>query len=51
MTLTLDKLNSKGKADGSVTLDEAAFDSQPNKHVLHLAVLRELANCRSGSAN
>ena len=51
MTLTLDKLNTKGKADGSVTLDEPTFDSKPNKHVLHLAVLRELANSRSGSAN
>lgn len=41
----------KGKAVGEVTLDDSIFGLEPNVHVMHAALHRQLANARSGSAN
>lgn len=51
MTVTVEKITAEGKAGGSVDLAEDIFGVTPNTHVMHLAVRRELANGRSGSAN
>lgn len=51
MTTTLRKYNAKGKQDGTITVSEEVFGTQPNVHVLHLALRRELANGRAGTAN
>lgn len=41
----------KGSAVGDVTFDDDVFGVEPNVHVLHAALQRQLANARSGSAN
>jgi len=40
----------KGKKLGEVTLDDSVFGGEPNTHVLHAALLRQLANARAGTA-
>lgn len=40
----------KGKKLGEVTLDDSVFGGEPNTHVLHTALLRQLANARAGTA-
>lgn len=40
----------KGKAIGEVVLDDELFGIEPNTHVMHAALHRQLANGRSGSA-
>ena len=51
MSVQADKYTAKGAKGGSVELADDVFGVKPNNHVMHLAVLRELANGRSGSAN
>jgi large subunit ribosomal protein L4 len=51
MTVTVEKIDSKGAKSGSIEISEEVFGVSPNAHVMHLAVRRELANGRSGSAN
>jgi large subunit ribosomal protein L4 len=51
MTITVDKVTAEGEKKGTVTLTEAIFGLNPNSHVMHLAVRRELANGRAGTAN
>jgi large subunit ribosomal protein L4 len=48
---TAPKLSANGAEKITVELNESVFGIEPNQHVMHLAVLRELANARSGSAN
>jgi large subunit ribosomal protein L4 len=50
MTFQLSKFSKDGKANGEVTVSETVFGITPNVHVLHLAVRRELANARAGTA-
>ncbi len=51
MSVTVEKVTAEGKKEGSVNLAEDIFGVTPNVHVMHLAVRRELANSRAGSAN
>jgi large subunit ribosomal protein L4 len=51
MATSLKQVDAKGKAKGAVDASDAVFGLEPNVHVMHLAVRRELANARSGSAN
>lgn len=51
MAITVEKITADGKKSGTVDLTEEVFGVQPNVHVMHLAVQRELTNSRSGSAN
>lgn len=51
MTVTAEKINAEGKKEGSKDLEGSVFGVEPNQHLMHLAVRRELANARSGSAN
>ena len=44
-------LNTKGSAVGQIALDEKVFGVEPNLHVMHLALRRQLNNGRAGSAN
>lgn len=44
-------LDLKGKKLGEVTLDNSVFGDTPNEHVLHGALLRQLANARAGTAS
>lgn len=44
-------VNLKGKNLGEMTLDDAVFGVEPNTGVLYEALVRQLANARSGSAN
>jgi large subunit ribosomal protein L4 len=50
MTFQLSKFSKDGKANGEITVSETVFGITPNVHVLHLAVRRELANARAGTA-
>ena len=36
---------------GEIDLNDDVFGIEPNVHVMHLAVKRQLCNARSGSAN
>jgi len=44
-------VDSKGKKVREVGLDDSIFGVEPNKGLLHSALIRQLANARSGSAN
>lgn len=48
--LTLKKFSKEGKEAGQVEVSSEVFGIDPNVHVLHLAVRRELANGRAGTA-
>lgn len=43
-------LNAKGKSLGEISLDEKVFGIEPNIHVMHLALRRQLNNARQGNA-
>ena len=43
-------LNTKGEKLGEITLSENVFGVEPNLHVMHLALRRQLNNARQGSA-
>jgi large subunit ribosomal protein L4 len=51
MTVTVEKITAEGQKAGSLDLADEVFGLSPNVHVMHLAVRRELANARAGSAN
>src|SRR5574344_2737525 len=50
MTKEVSILNTKGSAVGQISLDEKVFGVEPNLHVMHLALRRQLNNGRAGSA-
>ncbi len=50
MTVTVKKYNIKENNYQDLELDEAVFGQAPNTHVMHLAVVRQLANARLGTA-
>ncbi|HEY9869167.1 MAG TPA: 50S ribosomal protein L4 [Candidatus Obscuribacterales bacterium] len=41
----------KGKKLGEVTLEDSVFGGEPNTHLLHSALMRQLANARAGTAS
>ena len=43
-------LNTKGEKLGEITLNKEVFGVEPNLHVMHLALRRQLNNARQGSA-
>jgi large subunit ribosomal protein L4 len=43
-------LDINGKQLGEITLDKGVFGVEPNLHVMHLALRRQLNNARQGSA-
>lgn len=43
-------LSTNGKEVGALSLDEQVFGVEPNIHVMHLALRRQLNNARQGSA-
>jgi len=51
MTKEVSILSTSGKPVGQITLDEKVFGVEPNLHIMHLALRRQLNNGRSGSAN
>ena len=44
-------LSTNGEKLGEITLNEAVFGVEPNVHVMHLALRRQLNNARQGSAS
>lgn len=44
-------LSASGKKLGEIALNESVFGVEPNLHVMHLALRRQLNNARQGSAN
>ena len=44
-------LSTKGEKLGEITLEKSVFAVEPNMHVMHLAVRRQLNNARQGSAS
>ena len=44
-------LSTKGEKLGEITLNEGVFEVEPNWHVMHLALRRQLNNARQGSAS
>src|SRR5574344_267408 len=50
MTKELSILSTNGKSLGQIQLDENVFGLEPNIHVMHLALRRQLNNARQGSA-
>lgn len=51
MTKEVSILSTNGKPVGQITLDEKVFGVEPNLHIMHMALRRQLNNARSGSAN
>lgn len=49
--IVLKKFSKDGKEAGQVDVSPEVFGIEPNLHVLHQAVRRELANGRAGTAN
>ena len=43
-------LNTNGEKLGEITLEKEVFEVEPNIHVMHLALRRQLNNARQGSA-
>ena len=43
-------LSTSGKQVGQITLDEKVFGVEPNIHVMHMALKRQLSNAGSGNA-
>lgn len=50
MTKELQILSANGKKSGEITLEESVFGVEPNLHLMHLALRRQLNNARQGSA-
>ena len=50
MTKEVSILSTDGKQVGQISLDEKVFGVEPNFHVMHMAVRRQLKNGRQGSA-
>lgn len=50
MTKEISILSTNGKQVGQMALDEKVFGVEPNLHVMHLALRRQLNNARQGSA-
>ena len=48
--MTNELLNLKGEKLGEISLDSNVFGVEPNIHVMHLALRRQLNNARQGSA-
>ena len=48
--MTKQLLNTNGEALGEITLAKEVFGVEPNLHVMHLALRRQLNNARQGSA-
>ena len=44
-------LSTKGEKLGEITLNEGVFEVEPNLHVMHLALRRQLNTARQGSAS
>ena len=44
-------LSTNGEKLGEITLNEAVFGVEPNLHVMHLSLRRQLNNARQGSAS
>ncbi len=51
MTKEVSILSTSGKQVGQITLDEKVFGVEPNLHVMHMALRRQLNNGRSGNAS
>ena len=43
-------LSTNGEKLGEITLEKSVFGVEPNIHVMHLALRRQLNNARQGSA-
>jgi len=50
MSKELKILSTTGKDLGQITLDDKVFGVEPNLHVMHLALRRQLNNARGGNA-
>lgn len=50
MSKELTILSTSGKKLGEIALNESVFGVEPNLHVMHLALRRQLNNARQGSA-
>ena len=50
MTKEVSILSTSGKQVGQIALDEKVFGVEPNLHVMHMALRRQLNNARSGNA-
>lgn len=51
MKMQVKLFDSKGKALDDVTLNTEIFGAEPNAHVMHLHLVRQLANWRAGTAS
>ena len=50
MSKEISLLSTNGKSLGQISLDENVFGVEPNIHIMHLALRRQLNNARQGSA-
>ena len=50
MTKEVSILSTSGKQVGQIALDEKVFGVEPNLHVMHMALRRQLNNARGGNA-
>lgn len=47
----LEKVDSKAKSQGQINVSDEIFGAEPNDHLLYLAVVRQNANARRGTAH
>ena len=50
MTKEVSILSTSGKQVGQIALDDKVFGVEPNLHVMHMALRRQLNNARGGNA-
>ena len=50
MSKELNILSANGASVGQISLDDSVFGLEPNIHVMHLALRRQLNNGRAGTA-
>ncbi len=50
MTKEVSILSTSGKQVGQISLDDKVFGVEPNLHVMHMALRRQLNNARNGNA-
>ena len=51
MSVTVKKYNNKENNYADIDLNQDVFGQTPNTHVMHLAIVRQLANARVGTAS
>ena len=50
MSVTVKKFDTNANSYSDLEVNKDVFGQEPNKHVIYLSVVRQLANARTGTA-